>query len=59
MRPSFHPTDSYADVGHTSIAQSKAFYSLPKLNDRANGFVSRYELLEENGGHVNERLLQS
>ncbi len=40
------PSYRYADIGHASIAKSKAFYILPKLNNGANGFVPRYELLE-------------
>jgi hypothetical protein len=43
MRSSY----SYADIGHASVAKSKAFYILPELNNRANGFVTGYELLEE------------
>jgi hypothetical protein len=39
------PSYCYADIGHASIAKSEAFYILPKLNNRANGFVPRYELL--------------
>jgi len=37
---------SYADIGHASVAKSKAFYILSELNNRANGFVTGYELLE-------------
>jgi len=41
------PSYSNADIGHASVAKSKAFYILPDLNNRANGFVTGYELLEE------------
>jgi hypothetical protein len=38
------PSYRYADIGHASIAKSKAFYILPELNNRTNGFVPGYEL---------------
>lgn len=37
---------SYADIGHASVAKGKAFYILPELNNRADSFVTGYELLE-------------
>jgi hypothetical protein len=40
------PSYSYADIGHASVAKSKALYILSELNNRANGFVTGYELLE-------------
>ncbi len=40
------PSYRYADIGHASVAKSKAFYILSELNNRADGLVPRYELLE-------------
>lgn len=40
------PSYSYADIGHASVAFSKAFYILPEFNNGANCFVTGYELLE-------------
>ena len=35
---------SNSDIGHASVADSKAFYILPELNNRANSFMTGYEL---------------
>ena len=40
------PSYSYADIGHASVADSKTFYILPELNNRANSFVAGYKLFE-------------
>jgi hypothetical protein len=45
-RSRFLPSYRYTDIGHASIAKSKVFYTLPELNNGANGFVPGYELLE-------------
>jgi hypothetical protein len=36
----------YANIGHTSVAEGKAFDVLSELDDRANRFVPGYQLLE-------------